>query len=124
MLAGGVMAAVGPAIVIGSGVGLLPFIGLAGFLGCVAGLGAGVAAMAFADYNESKFTSQVQLAEQNIKTDGKPDPEFGNVQVLSDMSSSDDGFGEIGISITGKPGIGLGGGLMIDMDGKVGLSLT
>lgn len=106
MLAGAALGAIGPAIVVGSGLGLLPFIGLAGFLGCVAGLGAGVAALALADYNESKFTAQVQLAERNVKGDAKPDPEFGNVQVLSSGgdSDSDDGFGELGISITGKPG--------------------
>ena len=124
MLGGAAMAAVGPAVVVASGVGLLPFIGLAGFLGCVAGLGVGVAAMAAADYNETKFANQVEVVEKNVKADKGPDPELGNVPVSMKSSDADDGFGELGISHTGKPGIGVGGGLMIDMDGKVGLSLT
>jgi len=55
----------------------------------------------------------------NMDTRGVVIPEHNN---HSSAHTVEDNVGDIGIGVNGKPGIGIGGGLQIDIDGELGIS--
>lgn len=122
----GLAAAIGPAVVIGSIAGLLPMISFPVFAASVIGIGvAGVVGSKLAE-GENEFVDRVDSFDQDIQN--KKEPGLGSGSITprhsSSSSSDDDDFGSIGISTSGGVGVNIGGGLMMGMDGSVGLSLT